>query len=73
MKKYILGIIIGATGALVIQHVYKTNEKLQAVINKAAKEFGLDNPEESGRTLNFFDKLSLVWQRLHLIMHRTRK
>jgi hypothetical protein len=73
MKKYVLGIIIGATGTLAIQHVYKTNEKLQAVINKAAKEFGLDNAEESGRTLNFFDKLSLVWQHLSLIMRRNSK
>jgi hypothetical protein len=64
MKKYVLGIIIGATGTLAIQHLYNTNEKLQAVLAKAAKEFGLDTSNESGRTLNLFDKMSLIWQRI---------
>jgi aminopeptidase-like protein len=64
MKKIILGIVVGSCGTLIIQHVYKTNEKLQAVIDKAAKEFGLDKPGESGRTLNFFDKCSLIYQRI---------
>jgi hypothetical protein len=64
VKKYVIGIIIGSIGTLAVQHLYKTNAKLQAVINKAATEFGLDKPGESGRTLNLFDKCSLIWQRL---------
>jgi hypothetical protein len=64
VRKYVIGIIIGIAGTITVQHVYKTNAKLQAVIDKAAKEFGLDKPAESGRTLNFFDKVSLIYQRL---------
>jgi hypothetical protein len=65
MRKYVVGIMLGVTGTLVAQHLFRTNEKLQAVIDKAAKEFGLDNPNQpGGRTLNLFDKCSLIWQRL---------
>jgi hypothetical protein len=73
MKKYVIGAILGITGTLVVQHVYKTNEKLQAVIDKAAKEFGLDKPGEAGRTLNFFDKASLVWRRVSLIWKKDKR
>jgi hypothetical protein len=64
MRKYVFGIILGIIGTVTVQHIYKTNAKLQSVINTAAREFGLDNPNESGRAMNFFDKCSLIWQRI---------
>jgi hypothetical protein len=61
MKKVIIGAALGIGGTLFIQKLYRENTKFHFFIDKTTKDLGLDSASGS---LNFFDRASLIWQRL---------
>jgi hypothetical protein len=64
MKKILFGTVLGVVGTVVLQKLYRSDKKFRTTVNNFATRIGIGPAIDStGRPLNIFDKLSIIYQK----------
>jgi hypothetical protein len=68
MKKFIIGSIVGAMATVCVQKLYKKHGNFYTFVNGVKQDMS-NEAKVTSRTLNIFDKISLILRRAKLVIN----